>query len=91
VSRDEDHGLGERPLLGGAEALCNGEAVVGTEVDVDQREVRSQLTGESHGVLAAGGDGQDVYPLLLEDLLGGLRESQVVVDYEAPYRHALER
>lgn len=91
VGGDENHGPGKRPVLGGVEALSNGQAILGTEVDVDQREIRTLLTSDSDRFLAAGRDGQDVNPLFLQHLTGGLRESRAVVDYEAPYRHESER
>ena len=73
------------------ETPSDGETVLGTEVDVDQGEIRAQLTSDSDRLFTAGRDGQDVDPFLLQNLTRGQRESRVVIDDQAAYRHESER
>src|ERR1700748_421174 len=44
VRRDENYGVGEHAVVSPTQAACDGQAVVGPEVDVDERERRTQLT-----------------------------------------------
>jgi len=58
------------------------ESAVAAEVQIEQHNVRPQLTGSSDGLHARRG-GIDLYPLQLEQRPRGLDETGVIVDQKA--------
>src|SRR6266487_3133568 len=65
------------------------ETVLVTEVDVDERHVRTELRHESNRLGAVGRNPDDVQPLTCEQVDGALEKEGIVVDDDAPHRHSL--
>src|SRR6266540_1895702 len=65
------------------------ETVLVTEVDVDERHVRTELRHESNRLGTVGRSPDDVQPLTCEQVDGPLEEKGTVVDDEALHRHPL--
>src|SRR6266511_1094799 len=87
VGGEQDHRRWRRPcrLL---ESPGELEAALAGQVDVDQRDVRSEPFDLLQRLDDAGGDPDDGDPLALEVAAGGLQEAGAVVNEEAAQLHA---
>src|SRR6266540_1425507 len=65
------------------------ETVLVTEVDVDERHVRTELRHESNRLGTVGRNPDDVQPLTCEQVDGPLEEKGTVVDDDALHGHPL--
>ena len=62
-------------------------AVLLPEVDVDQRDVGSELSMAAHGVGGRGGDADHPQPVTFEDPASRLQKRRVVIDEEEAQGH----
>src|SRR4029077_16816535 len=67
----------------GAEELCDVEAALVTEPDIDEHDVRPELLLELQCFGARGRHPDDDHAFSLEQHARGVEEGSVVVDYEA--------
>jgi hypothetical protein len=73
----------------GAQLLREIEAVLASQVDVDERHVRPEHFDQPERLGAVRRDADDVHSFLLQERAGGLEERPAVVDDEASQKHFL--
>src|SRR4051812_33610600 len=88
MRRDQDHVRMRATVQ--IQPPCEIEAVLASQVDVDERHVRPELVDETKRVGAVRRAPDDIPSFLHEERGSGLEEGAAVVNDEAPQRHPLQ-